>query len=282
MTQIDLPSGTIEYLDTGGAENVVVLVHGVLMNGTLWQQVTAALSLRYRCVVPTLPLGGHAHAMPEHADLTLTGVTQLLDELLAALDLRDVTLVGSDTGGALAQILVVRNSERVARLVLTSCEAFDNYPPGLPGKVSVLAVRLWGGPWLIAHQLRWAPLWRLPITFGWMAKRPISPDIRSSWMAGLRTSRGVRRDIRRFIKSASRRELTDAAQRLHQFSRPALVVWAAEDKVMPTEHGRALANLLPAGRFAEVPDSYTLIPLDQPQRLAAMIDTFITGGDDKQ
>ena len=83
----------------------------------------------------------------------------------------------------------------------------------------------------------------------------------------------IRRDTVRVLRAiaADRGLLVDAAERLPAFDRPALVVWASEDRVMPPEHGRRLAELLPQGRLVEVDDSYTLIPLDRPEALAAAI-----------
>jgi pimeloyl-ACP methyl ester carboxylesterase len=121
MPQIELSAGTIEYTDTGSGGPVIVLLYGLLMDATLWDEVTAALSPGHRCVAPTLPLGAHRHAMKVGADLSLP--------------------------------------------------AFD---------------------------------------------------------------------------------------------RPALVVWAAGDRVMPPEHGRRLAGLLADARLLEIPDTYTLIPSTSP------------------
>jgi pimeloyl-ACP methyl ester carboxylesterase len=70
-------------------------------------------------------------------------------------------------------------------------------------------------------------------------------------------------------------ELLGWAEALRDFDRPALVVWATEDKVMPLAHGRALAELLPRGELVEIADSYTLIPEDQPQRLSEAIRAFL-------
>jgi pimeloyl-ACP methyl ester carboxylesterase len=69
--------------------------------------------------------------------------------------------------------------------------------------------------------------------------------------------------------------MSRAAERLAGIDRPALVVWASEDRVMPPGHGRRLAGLLPQGRLVEIEDSYTLIPLDQPARLAEVIRAFL-------
>jgi pimeloyl-ACP methyl ester carboxylesterase len=86
----------------------------------------------------------------------------------------------------------------------------------------------------------------------------------------------IRRDTVRMLRAAGSDTelLLVAAEKLPSFDRPALVVWAAEDRVMPPEHGRRLAELLPKGRLVEVADSYTLIPLDQPVELAAAVREF--------
>lgn len=86
----------------------------------------------------------------------------------------------------------------------------------------------------------------------------------------------IRRDTVRTLRSvaANRNLLRQTADRLPGFDRPALVVWADADRVMPPEHGSRLAALLPKGRLVEIADSDTLVPLDQPARLATAIREF--------
>ncbi len=64
-------SAGLMYSDTGRGGPVVVLLHGVLMNGTLWDGIVDRLRGRYRCIVPELPFGAHRTPMPDDADLTL-------------------------------------------------------------------------------------------------------------------------------------------------------------------------------------------------------------------
>src|SRR5512132_2905232 len=118
MNQIELSAGTIDYEDTGGDGQTLVLLHGLLMDASLWDDVIADLSVEHRCVVPTLPLGAHRHAMHADADLSLRGSARLVAELLDRLDLRDVTVVGNDTGGALVQLLACDGAARIGRIVL--------------------------------------------------------------------------------------------------------------------------------------------------------------------
>jgi pimeloyl-ACP methyl ester carboxylesterase len=272
MTEIELSAGTIEYTDTGGGGPVIVLLHGLMMDASLWDGPVAELSAGYRCLAPTLPLGAHRIPMRPDADLSLPAIAALAAEFLDRLDLRDVILVGSDTGGALVQLIVAGGAERVAEIVLVSCDAFDNFPPGLTGKTLVAAGHLppplFG---LFMQQLRLRPARRLPLAFGWLTKRGDAATAR--WIRPVLTQPGIRRDAVRLLRAAARdkRLLLDAAGRLPSFTGPALVIWAAGDRVMPPAHGPRLAALFPRGRLVEVPDSYTLISLDQPAALARLI-----------
>jgi pimeloyl-ACP methyl ester carboxylesterase len=285
MQRIELSSGTIEYSDTGEGP-VLVLLHGLMMDASLWDGPAADLSAVHRCLVPTLPLGAHRLPMGAGADLSLPGIARLVTEFLDRLDVRDVTLVGNDTGGALVQLLAAGanagrvgaggvDAGRVGRVVLASCDAFDNFPPGLTGKALVAAGKLPAPAFgLFMQQMRLRPVRRLPVAFGWLTKRGDAATAR--WLRPVLTQPAIRRDTVRVLRSvaADRDLLADAAGRLADFDRPALVVWASADRVMPPEHGRRLAALLPHGQLIEVDDSYTLIPLDQPARFAHLVREF--------
>lgn len=275
VREIELSAGTIEYEDTGGDGPTIVLLHGLMMDASLWDGPIAELSVDHRCVAPTLPLGAHRHAMRADADLSLPGIARLVAEFLDRLDLHDVTLVGNDTGGALVQLLICDGAERVKRVVLASCEAFDNFPPGLTGKTLVLtgklSPRMFG---LFMQQMRLRTLRRLPIAFGWLTMRGDAATAR--WVEPVMRQPEIRRDAVRTLRAAAADTnlMLETAECLPSFNRPALVVWAMRDRVMPPEHGRRLAELLPQGRLVEIEDSFTLIPLDQPERLAQVIREF--------
>jgi pimeloyl-ACP methyl ester carboxylesterase len=276
MPRLQLSSGPIDYEDRGKGP-VVVLLHGLFMDSSHWRHVVADLEADYRCVAPTLPIGAHREPMNGDADLTLSGQVHLLEEFLERLELRDITLVGVDTGAGLSQLLIQRRPELVARVALLSAEAFDNYPPGLPGHIAWLAAQVPGGINLAMQSLRLRPLRRLPITFGWMAKRPVPVEIMDAWLRPSQTQREIRRDVRKYTRGARRDKglIAEATVRMARFQRPALVVWATEDRVFPIEQGRRLADLIPNARLVEVPDSYALIPEDQPHLLNSHLRQFL-------
>jgi pimeloyl-ACP methyl ester carboxylesterase len=273
MPEIELSAGIIEYEDTGGSGPVVVLLHGLVMDVSVWNHVVQELRHDHRCVVPTMPLGSHRLPMRADADLSPHGIAKLQAEFLEALDLRDVTLVGNDSG--VFQLTAGLYPERIARLVLTPCEAFENFPPGLPGRTAEVGIKMPGGTFLLAQLLRVHALRRLPLTFGWMAKRPIPNKIVDAWLRPLQTQRGIRHDLSKYVHTLDKGDMLAAAEGLRSFDRPALVIWAKEDRVMPSEHGKRWAELLPHGRLIEIADSYTLIPLDQPGQLARAIRQFV-------
>jgi pimeloyl-ACP methyl ester carboxylesterase len=274
MPEASLAAGTLEYEDTGGSAPILVFLHGVLMNGSVWRQVVADLKSDYRCIIPVLPLGGHRRPMLPDADLSILGQVRLVAEFLDELQLDRVTVIGNDWGGA--QLLVsVGLDQRVARLVLTSCEAFDNYPPGIPGRLLCLLARVPGGLAITAQMLRVGPMRRLPITFGAMSKRPVPAEVIKDWLQPLRQHE-IRRDLRKYLTQVpSKTQLLEWAERQRAFTRPVLIAWASEDRLMPLEHGRKLAELFPNAQLVEIADSYTLIPEDQPAVLSEHIRQFL-------
>src|SRR4029453_18027156 len=71
--EMERTAGSLEYEGTGGAAPVIVLLHGLLMTGALWDQVVDELRPGFRCVRPTLPMGAHRRPMRAEADLSLRG-----------------------------------------------------------------------------------------------------------------------------------------------------------------------------------------------------------------
>ena len=157
-----------------------------------------------------------------------------------------------------------------------ACEAFDNFPPGQAAKALAVVARVPGGVWLSMQLLRVRVIRRSPHAYGGMSVRGILDELLDGWFAPARHSRAIRRDFARFATSTPDRETLPAwSERLRDVDRPVLVVWASEDPLMPREHGPRLVELYPQGRLVEIADSSTLVPEDQPQRLAEVLTSFL-------
>lgn len=275
MATVKLSPGTIEYEDTGGDKPVVVLLAGVAMDSSVFRKVVEELRSDHRCVVPTLPLGGHRIALEPDADVTVRGLGRLIAELLETLELRDVTLLGCDAGAYL--FTAAEFGERVERLVITSCEAFENFPPGLPGTALWLAARVPGMTTMMLQPLRIGFMRRNPAAYGWMSKTPVPREIVDGWLEPLLKQRAIRRDLVRYLKAAKRGGMMEVNEGLRAFDKPVLIAWAKDDRVMPPEHARRFAELMPHAEVVMIEDSYTLIPEDAPGELARLVRRFAAG-----
>lgn len=270
---VGVPAGTVEYRERGSGPPII-FVHGVGVNGDLWRQVAPRLSGEYRCIVPDWPWGSHSLPLRADADLSLPGMAAIVADFIEALALDDVTLVANDTGGAVAQSLAGTRSERIGRLVLTSCDAFEKFPP-TPQRYLLLAARFPAFMWFVAWTVRFRFVQRLPTAYGWVTRRPIEPSIMRSYTGPIRTNPGVRRDLRRLLLAADTRYTFEAAESLRGFDKPALVLWAEDDKIFPRAHGKRLAQMLPYGRFETIANSRTFIPEDQPEHLTTRVRQFM-------
>ncbi|MDX6581155.1 MAG: hypothetical protein QOI10_339 [Solirubrobacterales bacterium] len=274
---VTLPQGTIAYGESGPADGpAVVFVHGAFVDGTLWRKVVPELEGSLRCIVPDLPLGSHRTAMNQGADLSPPGLAKLIADLIAALDLSDVTLVGNDTGGALCQLVVTRHPERIGRLVLTPCDAYENFLPPAFRYLQVLA-RLPGGVASVAQSMRIPAVRRMPIAFGWLAKSRIPGDVLAHWTEPIIRDKAVRADAREVLRGIDKKYTIEAAAKLRDFGGPTMLAWATEDRFFKPKFAERLAADIPGSRLEWIEDSRTFVSEDQPQRLAGLIGDFAAG-----
>jgi pimeloyl-ACP methyl ester carboxylesterase len=271
MNEVRLPQGTIRYRDLGAGEPIV-LVHGLLADGELWRDVAPRLAADFRVIVPDWPLGSHHLPLEPGADLSPPGLARIIADFLAALDLENVTLVGNDTGGAICQLVAVHHPERIARLVLTPCDAYENFLPPAFRPLQALA-RVPGAVFLIAQSLRLSAARRLPLAYGWIMKRP-DDALTASWLEPARASRAIRAEIASILKGISPRYTLEAAERFSEFTKPVLIAWAPEDRFFKLRYAERLAGAFPDARLELIEDSYTFVPLDQPERTAELIAAF--------
>jgi pimeloyl-ACP methyl ester carboxylesterase len=275
--------GPAQTLDLGGGRTIrahvtgegapIVFVHGALVNANLWRKVVARLD-GFKRVTLDLPLGSHIEPMPRDADLRPPALADLIADSLAALELTDVTLVGNDTGGGLSQIVATRRPERIGALVLTSCDAFDNFPPRFfrivlaPARVPGMIPIGFGG-------LRLRRLRRLPIAYGWLTTGPIDRDAEDSYVLPVLTRGGVRRDVRKLLGGLDPAYTLDAAAKLASWDRPTLIAWSEKDRFFPTEHAERLAKVIPNARLEWIEGARTFSMEDEPERVAELIGGFM-------
>jgi pimeloyl-ACP methyl ester carboxylesterase len=273
---VSLPQGTIAYGESGPADAPpVVLVHGAFVDGTLWRKVVPELEGSLRCIVPDLPLGSHRTPMNEGADLSPPGLAKLIADFATALELDDVTLIGNDTGGAICQLVVTLHPERIGRLVLTPCDAYENFLPPAFRYLQLLA-RIPGGVGTVAQAQRIPGVSRSPLAFGWLSKARIPDDVLAHWTEPIIRDKAVRADAREVLRGISKQYTIDAAAKLRDFDGPTMLAWATEDRFFKPRFAERLAADIPGSRLEWIEDSRTFVSEDQPERLSELIGDFAT------
>ena len=273
MATVDLPLGTVGYR-VFGPDHVgptVVFVHGFLVDGTLWDPVAERLAAAgIRSIVADWPLGSHRIPVPAGSDLSPNGVARSVLDLIDALHLDQVVLVGNDTGGALCQLALRDHGGRIDGLVLTNCDGFETFPPAFFKPVFHLARRR-SGVWAMCQAMRLKALRHSPLAFGQLLRSPRSANLTRGWAQPALSDPAIRHDVARFARQVRGDELVDAASWLGSFDGPCRIVWGARDRHFTAKLGARIAAAIPGATLIEVPQATTFVSIDAPALVADSI-----------
>lgn len=271
-TMVETSGGRMRAFSAGSGEPIV-FVHGALVNPNLWRKVVPLLSPDFRCVSLELPLGSHEIGMPD-ADLSPSGLADLIAEAIGELGLESPTLVGNDSGGGLSQIALARHPKLAGRLVLTSCDAYENFPPRFfrvilwPTRYPALSRALFA-------PLRLRPLRETPLAFGWLMHSKLDEHAGDSYVLPALTHREAGADFARFIRTVEPSYTMDAIAKLRSYDRPVLIAWSRDDRFFPPSDAEKLAADIPGARLEWIDNARTFSMEDQPERVAELIAGFV-------
>lgn len=268
---IHLPQGPIQYQDCGEGPTLV-FIHGLLVNGALWRLMVPTLSQQFRCIVPNLPLGAHQLAMHPETNLTPLGLAQLVADLITGLGLKNVTLVGNDTGGAICQLVAVHHSHLIERLVLSNCDAFENFFPlifrpfqqlfHIPGVASLMAQVL---------KVQVARRWLFQLLAWQSFPETLLEDYCSAYIADA----GIRRDTTKVVCGVPNRYTLEAARLFADFHQAVLLVWGEDDPFFPLREAEKLQAAFPHAILERVAHAKAFVPEDQSDVFVRLLTSFI-------
>ena len=224
--------------------------------------------------MPTMPMGAHRVAADEHADLSPDGLARAIRDLMVQLDLSDVTLVGNDSGGAISQVIAANYPERLGRVVLTNCDMYDDFPPWMFSYFKLLPY-IPGSLKIVAPVLKTRFLWPLPFVFGLLANEVDGVKI-DRWADALSASPDIRRDAMKVLRGFKAEVTNKAAEDLKATKLPFLVAWGADDKAFKPALGERFCREIPTAELVMIDNCKTLVCWDQPERLAELIEGFIS------
>lgn len=225
-----------------------MFVHGVLLNGHLWRHQLAQLSDVRRCIAVDLLAHGDTEIAPDQ-DVSVTANAKMLLEVLDALGIEQVDLVGNDSGGGIAQIFAALNPSRVRSLTLTDCDVHDNWPP--EAFKPFLAMAAAGGlRGALEAMLRDKNFYRSAEALGPAYEHPeaLADDTIEAYLRPLVSSAQRTADLQRFLGAFDCRHTVAVEAGLKKLQAPTLIVWGTDDVYFDVQWARWLARTIPGTR----------------------------------
>jgi len=244
---IETASGRICYAETG-AGPVALFVHGVLLNKHLWRHQLAGLSDIRRCIAVDLLAHGDTE-IERNQDVSVTANANMLTEVLDALQIDQIDLVGNDSGGGIAQIFAALNPERVRTLTLTNCDTHDNWPPEA-FKPFVDMVKAGGLRDTLDAMLADKTIFRSPGALGPAYERPetVTDEDIETYLRPLVRSEQRTRDLQRFVVAFDNKHTRLIEPQLRKLQAPTLIVWGTDDVYFPVKWAHWLAETIPGAK----------------------------------
>jgi pimeloyl-ACP methyl ester carboxylesterase len=244
---IQTASGRIAYVEQGVGP-VALFVHGVLVNSYIWRHQLSGLSDARRCIAVDLLAHGSTEAAPDQ-DLSSAAQAVMLQQVLDALRIETVDLVGNDGGGAIAQLFAVAHPDRVRSLVLTNCDAHDNWPPkAFQGFVDMCAAG--GLPATLEAMVRDKSVYRSADALGPCYEDPnqVEDATIDAYLKPHLRSQERLQDLVRFVADFDNSQTTAIEGKLRALQTPTMVVWGDDDIYFDVRWGRWLKDTIPGTR----------------------------------
>ena len=264
--------GPVSYRERGAGEPILFL-HEWSTNADTYRRTVDFFADRYRLIFPDWPYAIHEVPMNRDADLSTPGLARIINELMVELDLRDVTLVGTGGGSALATVVAARHPTRVARLMLWTGDALEHFPAPKLEKIARIA-SFRPTSWLFAHARR------IPAVGNWYygrtCKHPLDEDVIRSYCEIPAKNPAARRDLRKAVGGIRSEYSVGAVEALRDFPGPVTVAWGPEDQIFPLEDGYRLSRMIESAELELVEDTYSYPGSDRPDRFVELIDDLMS------
>jgi pimeloyl-ACP methyl ester carboxylesterase len=262
---IETPSGRISYVEAGSGP-VSLFVHGVLMNKYLWRKQLAALSDVRRCIAVDLLAHGNTEISPDQ-DVSVTANAHMLREVLDALQIDKVDVIGNDSGGGISQIFAALYPDRVRSLTLTNCDTHDNWPP--PAFMPFVEMTKAGGlKDTLNAMLSDKSIYRSQAALGPAYEHPekvTDQDIDTYLKPFVQTEQRTR-DLTRFVVAFDNRHTVAVESKLKELKAPTLIVWGTDDVYFPTKWAEWLAKTIPGAKTPiELKGARLFFPEERPE-----------------
>jgi haloalkane dehalogenase len=245
----DSPFGRIAYVERGRGEGALFL-HGFPVNGFQWRGALERLAPWRRCIAPDFLGLGYTEVTPGGSCTPATQV-EMLTALLDGLGVGKVDLIANDSGGAVAQLYLVRHPERVRSLLLTNCDVEPDSPP--PAVLPVIELARAGtfgdqmlAPWLADKRLARSDQGLGGLTYTYRT-HPTDEAI-EMYLRPLLSTPEKKAHLNAYALGLTPNPLAGIEARLRSTRVPARILWGTGDDIFSAESPGYLHRVLPGSR----------------------------------
>ena len=276
----EVKSGRIAYFERGEGP-VALFVHGVPLNGYHWRYIIDRVHHRRRCIAIDLMGLGYTEIAPSQ-DVSFTAQAHMIAEVLDALGIKKIDLVGNDSGGAIARIFAALYPERLTSLTVTNADVHDGWPPPqvLPlmerarnGTLAPIFMPLIERPDLARE--RYAKGESLPMFRSYADPSILTDELIRLYLTPLFSSQQRIEAFERYWLGFDNKQTLAIHAALKTLQVPTLIVWALKDIFFDVKWAYWLKDTIPgAKRVVEVEDGRLFFPEDRPDTLATPLLEF--------
>jgi pimeloyl-ACP methyl ester carboxylesterase len=244
------PFGEIAYVEAGKAARVALFLHGFPLNGFQWRDVIDRVCMYRRCIAPDFLAMGYTRTR-QGQDVNPDSQVAMVVSLLDTLGLPSVDIVASDSGGAIAQLLMVRHPERVRTVLLANCDSEIESPPAaMRGVIELAKRRQYASQWLA----RWVDDKKLARSAQGLGGMCYSDPTRPSdeaiemYLAPLVQSVERKALVEDFAVALERNPLKGIEAELNRSEIPTRIMWGTADTIFSAASASYLDRTLGASR----------------------------------
>ncbi len=253
----DTSSPELLYFTEHGSGPPLLLIHGLMVTGEMFEPVIKHLATKHRVIVPDLRGHGRSRKLPP--PYTTAQLASDLVRLLDHLGIKSTAVLGYSQGGAIAQQLVLDHPKRCNRLVLACTYAFNmaTFREKIEGHIVPLLIRVLG-------MRRFA---KFVISQG---LKQVSKE-RADWVVGL-----IADQDRKLMVSAWRETMAfDSRKRLSEIKCPTLIVAGSNDEAVPIHHAKMLHNGISGSQLVIIKGADHALIWSRPDELVRVTEEFL-------
>ena len=270
LEYVQLGRVALAYLDRGSGPSVL-FIHGALLNSAQYAWIIEQLP-EFRCIA--VDLMGHGRTRIDgDQPLGMDAQAELLGRFIETLEVGPVHVVGSDSGGGIAEVLAVQHPQLVASLALTNCDIHSNNPP--PAFAGFMReLKRVGTLEFFRARVADPQLGREPLSLGSAVENParLSDEAIVHFFEPLCASEQQADNLFRYLVQNDGRHTVALEPHLHRLTAPTTLIWGTGDPYFPLEWAFWLLERVASPQLLHViPGAKLYMHFDRPELVAQLL-----------